>query len=57
MGRVLHQAANSTHYVVLLSGDTGGPGAGHEGEVWVGPTAATSVNYDAQGTGGCNAVK
>ncbi len=56
-GSMLHQAANNPHYVVLLSGDTGAPGGAVAGDVYVGVTGATAVNYDSQGTNtGCNAV-
>jgi general secretion pathway protein G len=60
-GPFLHQAANNTHYVVIMSADptagavVGGTTAGH---VYVGPTAATAVDYDTQAAAtGCNAVK
>ena len=55
-GPFLHQAANNPAYVVLMSGDAGAPAAAVAGHVYVGPTAATAVDYDAQGAGGCNAV-
>ena len=57
-GPFLHQAANNTHYVVLMSADAGAPAGAVAGHVYVGPTAATAVDYDAQGAAtGCNAVK
>jgi prepilin-type N-terminal cleavage/methylation domain-containing protein len=52
----LHQAASNSGYKVLLSGDPGAPTGLTAGHVYVGPTAASVVDYDSQGTGGCNAV-
>jgi general secretion pathway protein G len=56
-GAMLHQKSNNPHFVVLLSGDTGAPAGAVAGDVYVGPTAATAVNYDSETTAnGCNAV-
>jgi general secretion pathway protein G len=56
-GQFLHAAPNNTHYVVLLYQDTGHPTGAVAGHVYVGPTAATAVDYDTEtSTTGCNAV-
>src|SRR5580704_18200429 len=47
-GPFLHQAANNPHYVVLMSGDANAPGGAVAGHVYVGPTAATAIDYDLQ---------
>ena len=66
---MLHQAANNSHYVVALAGDTGTvnnpnaiaipavTAANPAGTVYVGPAAGPLAPYDTQGAGGCNAVK
>jgi len=57
-GPFLHQAANNPAYVVIMSSDPAAatvPGGTTPGHVYVGPTAATAVDYDAQGAAtGCN---
>jgi len=56
-GPFLRQPSNNTHFVVLLSGDAGAPGTAVAGKVYVGPAAASAVDYDAEtATTGCNAV-
>jgi prepilin-type N-terminal cleavage/methylation domain-containing protein len=52
----LHQAASSSHYKVLLSGDPTAPAGLTAGKVYVGPTAASVVDFDNQGAGGCTTV-
>jgi prepilin-type N-terminal cleavage/methylation domain-containing protein len=69
-GKMLHQSANNTHYVVALVGE---PAAGVNnsagatipavsvanptGSVMVGPKGTVLINYDAQAAAtGCNAV-
>jgi prepilin-type N-terminal cleavage/methylation domain-containing protein len=48
-GPFLHQAANSTSYVVFLSGDSNAPaGDSAAGTIYVGPTAAAAVAYDSE---------
>ena len=56
-GPFLHQAASNPNYVVLMSGDAGAPAGAVAGHVYVGPTAATAVDYASQtASNGCNAV-
>jgi prepilin-type N-terminal cleavage/methylation domain-containing protein len=68
-GPFLHQSANNPAYIVALAADTGTvnhlgavallpvSAANPAGSVDVGPVAGPLAPYDAQGAGGCNAVK
>jgi hypothetical protein len=56
-GPFLHQAANNSAYVVLLSSDPGAPAGAVAGHVYLGSATVTAVDYDTQSAAGCNAVK
>jgi len=68
-GQMLHTAANNSHYIVAVTGDSvtdGTTGVNNSaagttigataGAVWVGKPGGPLANYDTQGAGGCNAV-